>query len=198
MGRPRKDAFAEETVVRVLRAAERAFGRFGYDRTRLADLAEAAGIRRSSLLYHFRSKEDLYAMVVRAAFAELKGAVHDALGTAREEDGDPVDAFIDSLVGFARDRRALVSIMLREFIDPTRRGRRLILAELKDTTILLEDAIGELVGEVPPGPYPFRAAILQIVSAYLVRTASDDLGDELWGAEDHIRALARRLLLANP
>lgn len=195
MGRPRKDAFAEETVVRVLRAAERAFGRFGYERTRLADLAEVAGIQRSSLLYHFRSKEDLYAMVVRAAFAELRGAVDQALETAGAEAGDPVDAFIESLVEFARHRRALVTVMLREFIDPTRRGRRLILAELEDITADLEAAIVALVGERPPGPYPLRAAILQIVAGYLVRTASGDLGDELWGREDHIRALARHLLV---
>ena len=43
--------------------------------------------------------------------------------------------------------------------------------------------------------FPVRAAILQVMSAYLLRVASGDVGTALWGDDDHTRTLARLLLV---
>lgn len=43
----------------ILRTAAQHFGRLGYERTRLEDVARALGMKKGSLYYHIDSKEDL-------------------------------------------------------------------------------------------------------------------------------------------
>ena len=81
MARPRTGVDDIATRERLLAAAELAFGAEGFHGARLEDIAQAAGIRRPSLLYHFKTKEALYAAVVRRAFSHLGAALTSAMGT---------------------------------------------------------------------------------------------------------------------
>lgn len=57
---------ALETRNRILDAAERVFSARGVSRTSLQDIAEAAGVTRGAIYWHFRDKSDLFtAMVAR-------------------------------------------------------------------------------------------------------------------------------------
>lgn len=49
----------------LLRVALDVFSRDKYGSATLADIAKAAGVTRSTLLYHFNSKEELYAAVIK-------------------------------------------------------------------------------------------------------------------------------------
>lgn len=62
--------------------ATAAFGARGYDSTTLDQVAEAAGVRKQSLLYHFRSKEELF----DACVADLSHRVGASLQQALEDD----------------------------------------------------------------------------------------------------------------
>ena len=55
-GRPSRPV-ARETLIA---AAQKAFSVHGFAGTGLAGLAEDVGLRKSSLLHHFRNKEQLY------------------------------------------------------------------------------------------------------------------------------------------
>jgi AcrR family transcriptional regulator len=57
---------AEQTRERLLRAAADAFAERGYDGTRVADIAAAAGVSNGALYAHFASKADLLAGALRA------------------------------------------------------------------------------------------------------------------------------------
>src|SRR5213082_1462422 len=58
---------ALETRHRILDAAERIFERRGVSRTSLQDIAEAAGVTRGAIYWHFDGKEALFtAMMERA------------------------------------------------------------------------------------------------------------------------------------
>ena len=82
MARPRTDTTRIATPERILAAAELAFAAHG-SAASLSDIAARAGIRRPSLLYHFPSKEALYAAVVMRTFTRL-GA---ELGAAMSQPG---------------------------------------------------------------------------------------------------------------
>lgn len=194
MGRPRKEDRPEAIGGVILRAAEAAFGENGYRDTRLGDIAAEAGIRRSSLLYHFKSKDNLYATVVDRAFAELTEVVARSIGKGETAEAQ-LDAILDALLAFARDRRGLVCVVLRELVDP-RGGHRNQVSNAFSTLIdNLATAFVALAGDRLNPTFPVRSAILQIVCAYLVRAASGELGDKLWQSREDTRALARALLL---
>jgi AcrR family transcriptional regulator len=100
----------------ILAAAEAAFAEGGYDRTRLEDVAASVGIRRASLLYHFRDKATLYAAVLESLVGDLVGRFRRSLegdGSAGARIERTVDEWLDS----AAERPALVRIMMRELAD---------------------------------------------------------------------------------
>src|ERR1700738_2842350 len=55
-----------ETRARLLRAAADVFAERGYDGTRVADIAAAAGVSNGALYAHFASKADLLVAALRA------------------------------------------------------------------------------------------------------------------------------------
>jgi TetR/AcrR family transcriptional regulator len=127
MGRPRLAENEVETRERVLAAAQTEFGRIGFDGARLEDIARAAGISRPSLLYHFGSKEALYAAAVTATFGRL-GAT---LAAATEAGGDfqvRFDSIVDRYVSFLDGEPDLVRLVLRELLDGRGPGHRVLLA----------------------------------------------------------------------
>lgn len=55
-----------ETRDRILDAAEDVFNESGYSNTTLNEIAEAAGVTRGAIYWHFKNKEDLFqAMCLR-------------------------------------------------------------------------------------------------------------------------------------
>ena len=51
---------AQETRHRILDTAERVFLKKGVARTSLADVADAAGVTRGAIYWHFKNKADLF------------------------------------------------------------------------------------------------------------------------------------------
>jgi len=192
MGRPLASAAATATPERLLDAAEQAFAH-GYGAARLEDIAAAAGIRRPSLLYHFPSKDSLYAAVVRRTFARLGAALMAVM--ARELSfAERLDGIVDSYARFLADHPAHAQILVRELVDAQGPGRDILLGEVVPLLDLVERFLRvEGLALLRPG-LPVRAAILQVASAIILRSASGALQQPLWGPVDHSRALARLLL----
>src|SRR5689334_8474004 len=57
-------ALPQDTRTRALDVARRLFTQHGYDRTSLREIAEALGVTKAALYYHFRSKEELLVTLV--------------------------------------------------------------------------------------------------------------------------------------
>jgi len=55
---------AKETRSRILDAAERVFSDRGVSRTSLEDIAQAAGVTRGAIYWHFKDKQDLFSAMV--------------------------------------------------------------------------------------------------------------------------------------
>jgi TetR/AcrR family acrAB operon transcriptional repressor len=78
---------AEETRSRILDAAERVFSESGVSRTSLEDIAQAAGVTRGAIYWHFKDKIDLVAAMVNRVTLPMEAMV--ARGTDEAID-DPI------------------------------------------------------------------------------------------------------------
>lgn len=192
MARPRLDSIKVPTQTRILAAAERRFAVSGFAETSLADIAEDAGIRRASLLYHFASKEVLYQALVEELFAGLAAALAPSfLQAAPFQDRlmNMTQAFIDYL----DERPGFAPLVIRDLMDD-RGETRERLFQLLDALVGEVETWVEREGEglVPPG-LDVRGGILLICSDALLRKGSGDLGSRLWGEAHQSLALSRRL-----
>ena len=78
---------------RILDAAMRLFAERGYHASSNADVAEASGLTRGAMLYHFPTREDL----VEAAIDHIQQRRTEAFeAAAREQGGDATDQAIDA------------------------------------------------------------------------------------------------------
>ncbi|GAA4155881.1 TetR/AcrR family transcriptional regulator [Actinomadura keratinilytica] len=80
---------AAETRERLLRAAAEAFAARGYDGTRVADIAAAAGVSNGALYAHFKSKAELLVAALRAHARQVLADLLDA-----EPDRSPAEVLL--------------------------------------------------------------------------------------------------------
>ncbi len=67
-----------DTRSRILAEALDAFGSRGFDAVSLDDLAQALGVRKQTILYHFGSKAELFAATIDRAVGDLGDSLIDA------------------------------------------------------------------------------------------------------------------------
>lgn len=179
-----------------MRAAEQAFARFGFTGAKLEDIAQSVGITRPSLLYHFRSKDELYAQVVRRAFGMLRAVLERAVaagGSFAELLDNVLRAYLDFLYGHPH----LAAVLLREMIDGRGARTRLLVREVLPLVDWMEDVLRkEGRGSLRKG-VPVRAAILQITTASLVQCTAGTMREPIWGTRDRTLDLARIMFLGS-
>ncbi len=195
MGRPRAQDVLVSTPQRVLEAAESVFAEQGYGAAKLADIAHRAGIRRPSLLYHFKSKEELYQATVQRAFSDLATALQAAMVAS----GSFEDRLLETAERYAQflaEHEPVARIVLRELLDSSGPGpgTDILMTQVSPVVDAVEAFVGSVGDEVISEGAPIRARVMCVASTLIMRAAAH-VRDALWGPEHHARALARALFL---
>jgi TetR/AcrR family acrAB operon transcriptional repressor len=159
---------ALETRNQILDAAERVFAAQGVSQTSLADIANAAGVTRGAIYWHFKNKADvLTAMVERELLpmecllqAAADGAEHpDPLGSLRK-------VFIDILRDAVRNprRRRVLDVMFNklEFTDEMGAVRQRKRESLREGAAHVQRVLAEAaaLGQLPTDLDVERADIM--------------------------------------
>src|ERR1700755_2249241 len=137
----------DSSQARILEAARGEFAQRGFPGARLQDIAERAGLTHPTLLYHFGSKERLYAAVIEQAM-EDRAAMDSAAVSAAPPGFDRVAALVDAGLEFFAGHHDFVVIWRREAIEG---GGRLELAMAEHLRPFLDRAVAFLRGEVAAG-----------------------------------------------
>jgi TetR/AcrR family transcriptional regulator len=132
---------------RILEAARGEFAQHGFGGARLQDIAARARLSHPTLLYHFGSKEGLYAAVIEQAMHDW--AAMTSLAIADGKSGfDRVAALIDAGFAFFASHHDFVVIWRREAIEG---GGRLEQAMADHMRPFLDQAVEFLRREVAAG-----------------------------------------------
>ncbi|MBN1251640.1 MAG: TetR/AcrR family transcriptional regulator [Bacteroidales bacterium] len=91
----------EETRDRILNVATNIFSRFGFHKTTVDEIARMAHKAKGSIYYHFKSKEDLFELVVEKEFQTLKSELLKAIETSKTAK--------EKLMNYAKVRMVTVS-----------------------------------------------------------------------------------------
>ncbi len=143
-GRPKTRAprAPGDTKAAVFRAGADLFSRRGFDGVTVDDIAQAAGVNRAMLYYHFADKLALYREIVCAlldeAGARVSAVVDDSLAPA-----DKLQRFIAAFVALADSHPYLPPLMLREIAQGALHFDNEILTRMR--TVFL--AFGRILAE---------------------------------------------------
>jgi AcrR family transcriptional regulator len=175
---------AAETRERLLAAAADAFAERGYDGTRVADIAAAAGVSNGALYAHFPSKADLLVAALRTHGRHVLGELFA---------DDPERAVMDLLLTVGRGlpkRREARGYLIVEALVAARRDEdmaapmREYIGERADWLAGLVDlakARGEVDEAVSPGAVAHFCLLLAMGSALLTPDLND-VGEQEWAA----------------
>jgi TetR/AcrR family transcriptional regulator len=108
---------------RILAAATEEFANNGFFGARTQAIADAAAVNKAMLHYYFRSKENLYSQVIKAAFGRILQEVGRAwLGPdpMTKRVGMVIDSYMDSY----EKNPGFLKIVLREVVDGGKRLRQ--------------------------------------------------------------------------
>ena len=180
---------------RILDAAEDLFARRGFAGIGMREVAEAAGLGKSSLFHHFKSKAELYAAVVGRILDLFDRRTTAALAAG----GDPlarfdrwVDALMDTLAGHPTSARLLLRSL---FEDDELTGTSAEEQRADRTLKRLFSRIANLLREgTETGA--FRVANIQhtlqsLVGLTVYHFASGEFGEEMFGQSLFTPALVR-------
>lgn len=175
---------AAETRARLLRAAADAFAARGYDGTRVADIAAAAGVSNGALYAHFGSKAELLVAALRTHGRRL---LADLL--AADPDRSVVELLLAAGRSLPRRHDARGDLIAEALVtarrdDDVARPMRDYVGERADwiaDLVRMAQTDGELDATLSPDALAHFCLLLAIGSA-LVTPALHAVDDDAWAA----------------
>ncbi|MFN7952993.1 MAG: helix-turn-helix domain-containing protein [bacterium] len=147
-----------EVRARLLDEATRLFAAQGYDGTPLQQIADAVGVRKPSLLYHFPSKEELRQAVLDALLSRWADVLPRLLMAATA--GDQIfEAVVREAVGFFTADPNRARLLVRELLDHPQEMRERLLTQLRPWIAVIArylrkgQELGAVRTEVDPEAY---------------------------------------------
>ena len=129
----------KETSTRgsILDAALKVFGRFGYKKTSLAEVARAAGLSKQGLYLHFRSKELLFKCTIQKYLDDGLQLVGTELAATGQLLTDRITTALDVWFGrhfstFDPDSFDVLLVSSRTFADETGRYKKAFKKKVAD------------------------------------------------------------------
>ena len=179
----RRDATRSRQAI--LDAAERLFATRGYESTKMAEIASAAGLSVGTPAYFFRSKEELYRAVLGRAFEETSRLLRaPRMGEAAFE--EVLEAGVNAYIDFLAERPNFVRLVVRECLEGGRylQGLPEHLAAIGSALPRLVDERGR--GRLRNGVDPAHLLLSAISLCWFPMIAApltSDLGFEIDSAE---------------
>ncbi len=100
----------------LLKAAQKLFARFGFNKTTVDEIASAAHIAKSTLYHHFESKEDIFRAVIEREGQTLAKRIRDAVevaGTPQEK----LRAYVITRMDYLKELANFYNALRDEYLE---------------------------------------------------------------------------------
>ena len=199
-----RDGRTTDTRHRIQQVALELFGTKGASNTSLRDIANALGITKAALYYHFPSKADLIRSIYQP-FMDQTDALLDAAEARRLGPREVFEAYIDGMVGFREAYLTLLrdaSVLAHVDLEPAtvrwvERFERLLVGpaatpEQQVRAIVAIGGVGRTI--VIPGidEEPLRSAAVEAALAALGTERAPAAGDAIEGVDPRAAGTSRR------
>ena len=149
-----------------------------YAKVNMSTIAEACGITKAGIYYHFKNKETLIRECLKSTLADVNSILYNHCSESVSV-RDKLRVISLELFAMAEGNPGMLTLFLRSITEPE---LRVILTELHDDVDMFIRELGEIIrfgfnsGEVRPTVDPFMAArmlagtfLMQMQSAFLLR-----------------------------
>lgn len=158
----------------ILTQAARLFAEQGYDGTSVQEIADAVGIRKPSLLYHFSSKDELRENVIAQMLAHWNAVLPGLLLKASTE--ERFDSTMEALTEFFIEDPDRARLFLRETLDRPARMRAMLGNFVKPWVDLLGGQLerakeqGLVQRDVDPQAYAVEVITMAVAGTAVIDT----------------------------
>ena len=158
----------------ILTQATRLFAEQGYDGTSVQEIAEAVGIRKPSLLYHFKSKGELRENVLAEMLAHWNAVLPGLLLKASTE--ERFDATMEALSDFFIEDPARARLFLRETLDRPEQMQTMLTQYVQPWVDLLAQQLdrakaqGLVRVDVDPQAYAIEVITMAVAGTAVIDT----------------------------
>lgn len=179
---------------RILVEAVRLFAERGYAGTSLQSIADAAGITKPTLVYHYGNKDGLRGAVLESLVGHWQQEFPRLMAAAASR-GPRLDALLHALFAFFLRDRNRARLLIRELLDAPDDLAALLREHLQPWTRMLTEAIrlgqaqGTVRAEVDPESYT-----LTVVHTAIGLIALGDRGNALVAPEPDVDAQLAELI----
>ncbi len=155
---------APDARTQIIACALHLFANRGFDGTSLQDIAEAVGIRKASLLYHFASKDQLRLAVLDHLLEQWNQGLPRLLVAAARTGTPRFSSVIRELIAFFATNADRARLLLRESLDRPEDMRRRLETYVAPWVGVVADYIreGQKSGDIYPEVDP-EAYVIQVV-----------------------------------
>lgn len=179
---------------RIRHEATRLFADRGFAGTSLSAIAEAAGVSKGLVLYHFSDKEALRDAVFDGLVDHWSTMLPGVL-SALQGEGDPLDQVLAGAVQVLRDDPHLARFLMRELVEPDGRVKERLAARTMPATELAGQALaGGSDDADPAAALILLGLVLTAVMATFPENPDGSLGRD--GLGDRVLDQALRALRA--
>jgi TetR/AcrR family transcriptional regulator len=191
----------------ILTEATRLFAARGLEATSLQEVADAVGVKKQSLLYHYASKDVLHRAVLEALLSRWNETLPNLLRAAARE--DRFDAILDETIGFFVEDPSRARLLLREALDRPDSMRELVAEFVSPWLAVLSENIkraqdhGVIRADVDPASYVVMVIHLVLGNVATAGTVST-IAEKSRGTKvpdrivREIKRMARTALMADP
>ncbi|HIH96657.1 MAG TPA: TetR/AcrR family transcriptional regulator [Thermoplasmata archaeon] len=113
MVKNQQKSLSSQSLARILQITEELFAKRGYERVSMREIAEAAGISKGLIYYHFKDKEDLYYHSIKEGVTILLKQLSQAI-IAGKTPTEKIKIFISDYFKLLLEKEKLVKILFQE------------------------------------------------------------------------------------